>query len=214
MKNNLIITIGRQFGSGGREIGKILAEMLNIKYFDKELILEASKASGLCAEHFERSDEKAPNRFLNALSKGWLSGASGIPTSGEWSDEMIFKVQADVIREIAQKQSAVIVGRCADYILRDYPGCVSVFIHAHIDDCVHRIVSRNCGVSEHEARELALKRNKIRTAYYNFYTDKVWGDGASYDICINSSAIGTQAAAMLIAEFARKKMQTVSENQR
>lgn len=206
MKNNLIITIGRQFGSGGREIGKILAEMLDLKYYDKELILEASKASGLCAEHFERSDEKAPNRFLNALSKGWMSGASGIPTSGGWSDEMIFKVQSDVIRDIADRESAVIVGRCADYILRDYPGCVSVFIHANIDDCVQRIVSRNCGISEHEARELAQKRNKLRTAYYNFYTDKVWGDGASYDMCINSSAIGTQCAAELIAAFAKKKL--------
>lgn len=207
MKNNLIITIGRQFGSGGREIGKILSEMLNLKYYDKELILEASKASGLCAEHFERADEKAPNRFFNALSKGWLSGASGMPTSGGWSDEMVFKFQADVIREIAERESAVIVGRCADYILRDHPGCVSAFIHADMDDCVQRIVSRNCGIDEREARELAHKRNKLRTAYYNFYTDKVWGDGASYDICINSSIVGTQGAAELIALFAHKKME-------
>lgn len=206
MKTNLIITIGRQFGSGGREIGKLLAEMLDLKYYDKELILEASKASGLCAEHFERSDEKAPNRFLNALSKGWMSGASGMPSMGGWSDEMVFKVQADVIRDIAERESAVIVGRCADYILRDHPGCVSAFIHADIEDCVRRIVSRNCGVTEHEARELTAKRNKLRTAYYNFYTDKQWGDGASYDICVNSSAIGTQAAAELIATFAKMKV--------
>ena len=117
MNNNLIITIGRQFGSGGREVGKIVAELLGINYYDKELILEASKASGLCAECFERVDEKAPNRFFNALSMGWLSGASGMPADG-WSDDMIFRVQADVIRDIAEKHSAVIVGRCADYILR------------------------------------------------------------------------------------------------
>lgn len=201
MKPNLVITIGRQFGSGGREVGKLLAEMLHLNYYDKELIQEASKSSGLCPECFERADEKAPNRFLNALSKGWLSGASGIPTSGEWSDEMIFKVQSDVIRDIAEKHPAVIVGRCADYILRDHPGCVSVFIHASTDDCVRRIVARNAGVSENEARELAAKRNKVRAAYYNFYTDKVWGDGASYDLCINSSTIGTQAVAQLIAQY-------------
>ncbi len=204
MNNNLIITIGRQFGSGGREIGRKVAELLGINYYDKELILEASKASGLCTECFERVDEKAPNRFLNALSKGWLSGASGMPASG-WSDEMIFKVQSDVIRDIAEKHSAVIVGRCADYILRDHPGCVSVFIHATEDDCVRRIIARNNGVSESEARTLAQRRNKLRAAYYNFYTDKVWGDGASYNLCINSSAIGAQATAEFIVEFVKRK---------
>ena len=205
MNNNLIITIGRQFGSGGREVGKIVAELLGINYYDKELILEASKASGLCAECFERVDEKAPNRFFNALSMGWLSGASGLPADG-WSDDMIFRVQADVIRDIAEKHSAVIVGRCADYILREHPGCVSVFIHANETDCARRIMARNSGVNQIDARTLAQKRNKIRASYYNFYTDKVWGDGASYDLCINSSALSAQAVAELIVDFARRKL--------
>ena len=205
MNNNLIITIGRQFGSGGREVGKIVAELLGINYYDKELILEASKASGLCAECFERVDEKAPNRFFNALSMGWLSGASGLPADG-WSDDMIFRVQADVIRDIAEKHSAVIVGRCADYILREHLGCVSVFIHANETDCARRIMARNSGVNQIDARTLAQKRNKIRASYYNFYTDKVWGDGASYDLCINSSALSAQAVAELIVDFARRKL--------
>ena len=205
MNNNLIITIGRQFGSGGREVGKIVAELLGINYYDKELILEASKASGLCAECFERVDEKAPNRFFNALSMGWLSGASGLPADG-WSDDMIFRVQADVIRDIAEKHSAVIVGRCADYILREHPGCVSVFIHANETDCARRIMARNSGVSQIDARTLAQKRNKIRASYYNFYTDKVWGDAASYDLCINSSALSAQAVAELIVDFAKRKL--------
>lgn len=205
MNDNLIITIGRQFGSGGREVGKIVAKLLGINYYDKELILEASKASGLCTECFERVDEKAPNRFLNALSMGWLSGASGMPADG-WSDDMIFRVQADVIRDIADKHSAVIVGRCADYILREHPGCVSVFIHANETDCARRIMMRNNGVSMIEARTLAQKRNKIRASYYNFYTDKVWGDGASYDLCINSSVLSSQAIAELIVDFAKKKL--------
>ena len=205
MNDNLIITIGRQFGSGGREVGRIVAELLGINYYDKELILEASKASGLCTECFERVDEKAPNRFLNALSMGWLSGASGMPADG-WSDDMIFRVQADVIRDIADKHSAVIVGRCADYILREHPGCVSVFIHANETDCARRIMMRNNGVSMIEARTLAQKRNKIRASYYNFYTDKVWGDGASYDLCINSSVLSSQAIAELIVDFAKKKL--------
>ena len=205
MNDNLIITIGRQFGSGGREVGKIVAELLGINYYDKELILEASKASGLCTECFERVDEKAPNRFLNALSMGWLSGASGMPADG-WSDDMIFRVQADVIRDIAEKHSAVIVGRCADYILREHPGCVSVFIHANETDCARRIMMRNNGVNMIEARTLAQKRNKIRASDYNVYTDKVWGDGASYDLCINSSVLSSQAIAELIVDFAKKKL--------
>ena len=134
-----------------------------------------------------------------------VEGASSMP-SGGWSDEMIFKVQSDVIRDIADKHSAVIVGRCADYILRDHPGCISVFIHANDDDCVRRIMARNSGVSESEARSLTQKRNKIRASYYNFYTDKVWGDGATYDLCINSSAISSQAVAELIVDFAKKKL--------
>ena len=205
MNNNLIITIGRQFGSGGREVGKIVAELLGINYYDKELILEASKASGLCTECFEKADEKAPNRFLNAFSMGWINSASGMP-SGGWSDDMIFQVQSDVIRDIAEKHSAVIVGRCADYILRDHPGCVSVFIHANESDCARRIMERNDGIGHIEARTLAQKRNKIRASYYNFYTDKVWGDGASYDLCINSSALSAQAVAELIVDFAKRKL--------
>lgn len=205
MSNNLIITIGRQFGSGGREIGKVLANLIGAKYYDRELILEASKASGLCAECFDRADEKAPNRFLNALSKGWMSAASGMPASGNFSDEMIFKVQSDVIRDIAEKESAVIVGRCADYILRNNPHCISVFLHATPQECVKRIVNRNEGLSEQEAHELAQKRNKVRSAYYNFYTDKVWGDGASYDLCINTSNIDAQAAAEIIIEYAKRR---------
>ncbi len=206
MKNNIIITIGRQFGSGGREIGQILAQLLNIKYYDRELILEASKASGLCPEHFEKADEKAPNRFINALSMGWISGASSIPSIGGLSDEAIFKVQSDVIRNIANTQSAVIVGRCADYILREYPSCCNIFIHAPLKSCVQRIIDRNKGkVSPHQAEEIAIKRNKIRAAYYNFYTDKTWGNAASYDLCIDSSLLGCQGTAQLIASFIEQR---------
>ena len=206
MKDNLIVTIGRQFGSGGREIGQKVAQLLNLKYYDRELILEASKISGLCTEHFERADEKAPNRFINALSMGWISGASGIPSTGGLTDEVIFKVQSDVIRNIAETQSAVIVGRCADYILREYPHCCNIFIHAPLQDRIQRIIDRNKDkVSARQAEEIALKRNKIRATYYNFYTDKTWGDAASYDLCIDSSLLGCEATARLIASFVEQR---------
>ncbi len=206
MNDNLIITIGRQFGSGGREIGQMLAQRFNLKYFDKELIYEASKASGLCAEHFERADEKVPNRFINAISMGWMTGSNGIPSMGGFCDEMIFKVQSDVIRNIADTQPAVIVGRCADYILRDYPNCINIFIQAPLKDCVQRIIDRNPGMTKKEAEELTRKRNKMRSTYYNFYTDKVWGDAASYDLCINSGVLGSAGTAELIAAFVERKL--------
>ena len=128
MNDNLIITIGRQFGSGGREIGKRLADLFGIAYYDKELINEASKSSGLSTEYFEKADERAPSALLNSFSINWLTGAGGIWGDGGLSNEYIFKFQSDVIRHLAETQSCVIVGRCADYILRQYPRCYNVFI--------------------------------------------------------------------------------------
>ena len=200
MKQNLVITIGRQFGSGGREIGKILAEMLHFSYYDKELIQEASKASGLCPECFERADEKAPNRFLNALSKGWMSGVSGIPSSGEWSDEMIFKVQSDVIRDIALRGSAVIVGRCADYILKDYDNVVRVFVHGPYDFCLEQAMRVNAK-PENEMRKLMEKRDKYRGEYYKHYTGQNWYDARNYDLCLDSSKLGFEGCVEAIKAY-------------
>ena len=143
MNNNLIITIGRQFGSGGREIGKLLSELFGISYYDKELINEASKSSGLSTEYFEKADERAPSALLNSFSINWLTGAGGIWGDGGLSNEYIFKFQSDVIRHLAETQSCVIVGRCADYILRHYPRCYNIFIHAPLEDRVTRILNRS-----------------------------------------------------------------------
>ena len=176
MNDNLIITIGRQFGSGGREIGKRLADLFGIAYYDKELINEASKSSGLSTEYFEKADERAPSALLNSFSINWLTGAGGIWGDGGLSNEYIFKFQSDVIRHLAETQSCVIVGRCADYILRQYPRCYNVFIHAPLEDRIERIISRSQGMTRKEAIELAEKKNKLRASYYNFYTDKGWND--------------------------------------
>ena len=180
MNDNLIITIGRQFGSGGREIGKRLADLFGIAYYDKELINEASKSSGLSTEYFEKADERAPSALLNSFSINWLTGAGGIWGDGGLSNEYIFKFQSDVIRHLAETQSCVIVGRCADYILRQYPRCYNVFIHAE-------------------------KNNKLRASYYNFYTDKGWGVASSYDLSIDSSILGSEETAIFIRDFIQKK---------
>ena len=166
MNDNLIITIGRQFGSGGREIGKRLADLFGIAYYDKELINEASKSSGLSTEYFEKADERAPSALLNSFSINWLTGAGGIWGDGGLSNEYIFKFQSDVIRHLAETQSCVIVGRCADYILRQYPRCYNVFIHAPLEDRIERIISRSQGMTRKEAIELAEKKNKLRASYY------------------------------------------------
>ncbi|HIX26908.1 MAG TPA: cytidylate kinase-like family protein [Candidatus Barnesiella excrementigallinarum] len=207
MNNNLIITIGRQFGSGGREIGKLLSELFGIAYYDKELINEASKSSGLSTEYFEKADERAPSALLNSFSINWLTGAGGLWGDGGLSNEYIFKFQSDVIRHLAETQSCVIVGRCADYILRHYPRCYNVFIHAPLEDCVERIICRSPELSRKEAIELAEKKNKLRASYYNFYTDKGWGVSSSYDLSIDSSILGSEATAQFIRDFILKKDQ-------
>ncbi len=205
MNDNLIITIGRQFGSGGREIGKLLADLLGIAYYDKELINEASKSSGLSTEYFEKADERAPSSLLNSFSINWLTGVSGIWSDGGLSNEYIFKFQSDVIRNLAEQESCVIVGRCADYILRHHPRCYNIFIHAPMEDCVRRILSRTTELSPKEAIELAEKKNKWRASYYNFYTDKGWGVSSSYDLSIDSSILGSQATAKFIHDFILQK---------
>ena len=206
MSHNLVITIGRQFGSGGREIGKMLAELLDIKYYDKELIYEASKASGLCAEHFERADEKAPNRFINAVSMGWMAGINGIPAIGGLSEETIFKLQSDVIRKIAEAHPAVFVGRCADYILRDDPACLSVFISSTIETRIQKIVER-MGVTVEQAKELMTKNDKSRAAYYNYYTNKTWGMASSYNLCVDASILGIDGTVDFIKRFVDQKLE-------
>ncbi len=205
MNDNLIITIGRQFGSGGREIGRYLADLLGIAYYDKELINEASKSSGLSTEYFEKADERAPSSLLSAFSINWITGAGGIWSDGGLSNEYIFKFQSDVIRSLAEKESCVIVGRCADYILRHHPRCYNIFIHAPLDACVQRILSRTTELSPKEAAELAEKKNKWRASYYNFYTDKGWGVASSYDLSVDSSILGSQDTAAFIRDFILQK---------
>ena len=206
MKQKFIITIGRQYGSGGREIGKRLAHLFNIAYYDKELIKEASKESGLNAEYFEKADEKAPGSLRHMLSMSWASLGSTFGSDGSLCNENIFKYQSDVIQRIAQEHSCVIVGRCADYILRDIPNCFNIFIHAPMQNRIERI-TRTEPIDVKEALEKAEKINKHRAAYYNFYTDKEWGDSASYHLSIDSSILGSEETAFFIKRFIELKLE-------
>ncbi len=205
-KNNFVITIGRQFGSGGRELGKTLADKLGIRYYDKELLCEAAKNAGVSEEFFEKSDEKFPRFFsgLFSFTMGYnpytlYSGSTSI------SDDSLYKAQSDFIRSVADKESCVIVGRSADYVLRDHPRCVNVFVHAPVEECVKRIMKRGDKPTEEKARAMAEKTNKLRANYYNFYTDKVWGDAKSYDITVDSSLLPMDDVAEVIVDYIRRR---------
>lgn len=205
-----VITIGRQFGAGGRELGQWLAKSYGIAYYDKELIAEVSKESGLAEEFIEKAEEKMPMGWMHALASnlmmgGVYSAGNGMPT------ESIFKFQADVIREIAKKQSCVIVGRCADYILRKDPLCISTFICASDAERVKRIVKYHGAKNQKEAMEMMKRIDKKREEYYNFYTDRIWAEAKSYDLCLDSSKLGIERSGELIREYVSRRIETINE---
>ncbi len=206
MKDNLpthtIVTIGRSFGAGGRELGQRLAERLGFAYYDKQLLTEAAARSGLYPGLFEENDERAPG-FLSGLQPmsmgmnyyAWYNGPKGA------GSESVYAAQADFIREIASQGPCVIVGRTADYVLRDYPGTVNVFLHAPEEACLDRITSRGDCDSREKARAILRKTNRLRSEFYNFYTDKTWGATESYDITIDSSRLSPAAAVDVIEAY-------------
>ncbi len=200
----VIVTIGRQFGSGGSEIGKKLADSLHIAYYNKELIQLAAKESGICPELFEKADEKTSGGLLQAFAMGFSMNGALYQPNDYFTDATLFQVQSDVIRKIAAKHACVIVGRCADYILKDNPHCTSVFIHSSEEDRIQRITGKN-PVTEKEALEQMRKTDKTRASYYNYYTDKTWGAAMSYHLCLNSSVIGTDHCVRLIEEFIKNR---------
>lgn len=205
--DNFVITIGRQFGSGGREIGRLVAGKLGIGYYDKELLKEAARESGMNSDFFEAADERQPNFFsgLAAFSASF-HGSSFLMGNTPISNENIYQQQSEVILALASRGSCVILGRTADYLLRDNPRMVSVFIHSTLESRVARIMSRGDCKSQDEARRLAEKKNKLRAAYYNFYTDKRWGAAESYHLSIDSSALPAEAIADIIVAYVRLRL--------
>lgn len=209
MKKKYVITIGRQFGSGGSEIGRIIANKLGIKYYDKELLAAAAKESGVNKEFFEASDERSPNFYshtnLWSFNIGYNIG-NFFSADISFSDDNLYRAQSDVIKTFAEDSSCVIVGRSADHVLRNHPCIISIFISANEHACIKRIIQRGDSDTEEHAKLLAEKKNKLRSNYYNFYTDKEWGNAVSYDLCIDSSKITCEQAADIIIEYVKKRI--------
>ena len=205
MANNTIITIGRQYGSGGHDIGKQLAEELNVPFYDKALLERAAKDSGLCQEIFENHDEKPTNSFLYSLVMDTYS--LGYTTSSFSEMHLTHKIlpaQFDAINNIANEGPFVLVGRCADYALAEFPNVVNVFLHADLQDRIVRIARRH-DLTDAKAKDLIIKTDKRRASYYNYYTSKKWGDAAGYDLSLNTATLGIDGTIHMIREFAAYK---------
>lgn len=201
---NKIITISRQFGSGGRTIGKEVARELGIPCYDAELIEKIAEESGFAKEYIAENAEYKPhgNWFINAFSTSYASG-SGYMNNQDY----LWNIQRNIILDIAKKESCVIVGRCADYILKDCEDveCLKVFIHADMEKRAERIVSVY-GESDVSPEKRLVDKDKRRSAYYRFYTDMTWGVATNYDISLNSGSLGLEKCEKIITDLYKLEM--------
>ena len=200
---NVIVTIGRQFGSEGRRIGELVAKELGVPFLDEELITLAAENSDLCKEAIKEADERSASSLLYTLAMG----SSAMLHSSHYHmpiNDKVFLLQSNIIKDAAKNGSAVIVGRCADYVLREHPHLVSVFIYADTDFRVKN-VAESGNISKTEAQSLIAKTDRRRANYYNFYTGNRWGVMENYDLAINVSKLSKEKAAKLIADYAKMK---------
>ncbi len=210
-KTNTIITIGREFGSAGREIGHIVAKELGIKLYDKEMLNRAAKESGICQELFESHDEKPTNSFLYSLvmdtySMGYSAGSyTDMPINHK-----VFLAQFDAIKKIASEGPCILVGRCADYALEDNDNVLTLFIHANLEARIRRI-ARIYDLTDAKAKEMIIKTDKKRSSYYNYYTNKKWGDVDSYQMALDSSLLGINGTAEAILKLVELKERDVDK---
>lgn len=195
----MVITVGRQYGSGGREIGTMLAEKLGFAYYDDLLLKEAAKESGLCEELFRSFDER-PKSFLYSVAMDPYSFSMNHITPKGSIEQQIYLATYDTIKKLAEKGSCVLIGRCADYALKDRDDVINLFITAPLENRIVRVARRN-GISEDEARERIKKTDKSRASYYNYYSSKDWGDAKSYDLCIDSSLLGIEGTVELLEKL-------------
>jgi len=206
VSKNLVISIGRRCGSGGRKIGQMLAEKLGVKCYDKELMALAAKESGLCKELFEKNDEKSTGSFLYSLFMDTYSSGYSSPAYMDMPiNQKIFLAQFESIKNLERRESCIIVGRCADYVLAGCPNVVTVFITGEDRERIKRLMECH-DMDENDARELMIRIDKERSSYYNYYSNRHWGDSGNYDLCLDSSAIGLKSCVDLIEEFSRLKL--------
>jgi len=202
MSKNIIVTIARQVGSGGREVGELLAMELGFEYHDKSLISLAAEKSGISHDVLKNTDEKATPSFLYSIAMGGMGMvpfSHGMPYDTPVNDRL-FVLQSGIIEELAKANSCVFIGRCADFVLRDYPNVIRVFIYADPDKRAEVISKRN-NISLNEAKNLVVKLDKKRSNYYGYYTSKKWGRSENYDIMIDTTKIGITGAVRLIKKY-------------
>ena len=201
MANNFVITIGRQFGSGGHVVGEKLAQRLGVPYYDKNLLAEASKDSGICEEIFEDHDEKPTRSLLFSLVTGMqLRGDASAMYMDMPLNHKIFLAQFDAIRRIASEGPCVIVGRCTDYVLRGKKDAVSIFVKADMESRKQRAIALH-GVSPDKAEDYVRRADKQRASYYNYYATSTWGDINNYDLCVDTGKLGIDGAVELIVQY-------------
>jgi len=205
--NNYVITISRELGSGGKRIGEIMAQQLGVPVYDRRLIMMAAEESGLTPEVFEKADEKASKGIMSQLIRALSSPYSTFSNiyNNSISPENLFKVQSDIIRKKAENENCIIVGRCSDYILRDHPRHINIFVRAEYEDRVGFIMERYQATRD-EAKELIERTDSIRADYHNLYSENTWGDSRSYDICVNSSVLGLEKTANVLLAFVKQAL--------
>ena len=192
MGSNRIITIARQYGSGGKTVGQMLAKDLGIDCYDREILRMASDDSGLNLQMFGNPDERRRNTFLTRAIKKVYKGEVIPPDSDDFaSSDNLFNYQAKILKELAEQESYVVIGRCADFILRDNPNVVSVFVHADEKFCLDRAMERN-SMTEKEMKKYIEKTDKFRGDFYRYHTGHEWADARNYDLCLNSGKLGFQ----------------------
>ncbi len=199
MEKKILINVGRQFGAGGKGVAAVLGERLGIPVYDNELLQKAAEESGFSPALFKKSDEK--RRLWRFGGLFGLNRASSYAPSAIDGTEL-FKFQSQAIRDIAEKGSAIFLGRASDYVLRDMD-CLDVFICAPLEDRVKRVCERT-GMTAEEAEKYILKKEKTRSDYYNFFTFGNWGVASNYDLCLDSSLVGIEGAADIIIDFGRR----------
>lgn len=206
MSKKFIITIGREFGSGGKEIGKLLSEKLNIKLYDKEMLKVAAEESGMCEEFIKSHDERPTNSFLYSLVMDtYATSYTSNPYTEMPMNHKVFLEQFKAIKKIADEESCILIGRCADYALQDYENCLNVFIHSDLDARIERI-GQKYDLPKNKAKDLISKTDKKRASYYNYFSNKKWGEAKTYHLTLNSNTLGIEECVEFIYQYVNTKL--------